>query len=91
MRIKATNARKRRGKNLKVATDEGNKSTSFDAAADYYLKMCRGTAAVPTGRLQELMQLATQQGSVTPEEIADVFDTGELPIEAETSWSVGNV
>lgn len=28
-------------------------------------------------------------GSVTPEEIADVLDTEELPVKAEANWSVG--
>lgn len=89
MRIEATDTRERKWENLKEATGKGHKSTALDAA-DYYLKMCGDTAAVPTGRLEKLMQLATQQGSVTPEEIPDILDTDELPVHAETSWTVGN-
>lgn len=43
----------------------------------------------PTGRVDELMQLAEEHGSVTPQEIADVLDVDELPINASLRWSVG--
>ena len=89
MRIEATEARQQKWDNLKEATGEGHKSTALDAAADYYLKMAGDTTAVPVGAVAELMELATEQGSVTPEEIADVLDTDELSVVAETSWSVG--
>ncbi len=36
------------------------------------------------------MQLAEQQGSVTPAEIADVLNTAELPVTWESNWSVGD-
>lgn len=90
MRIEATDARERKWEYLKEATGEGHKSTALDTAADYYLEMRGGTTAVPTGRIEELMELATEQGSVTPEQIADVLDTDELPVKAETTWSVGD-
>ena len=51
-------------------------------AADYYLKMSGDTVAVPNG--------AVEQGSVTPEEIAEILHTDELTVRAETSWSVGS-
>lgn len=89
MRIEATDVRERKWENLKEATGKGHKSTALDTAADYYLKMAGGTTAAPTGTIVELMELATEQGSVTPEEIANVLDTDELPVEAETRWSVG--
>ena len=89
MRIEATDARERKWENLKEATGKGHKSTALDTAADYYLKMAGGTTAAPTGAVAELMALVTEQGSVTPEEIADVLDTDELPVDAETRWSVG--
>lgn len=89
MRIEATDVRERKWENLKEATGKGHKSTALDTAADYYLKMSGGTTAVPTGAVAELMERAVEEGSVTPEEIADVLDTEELPVEAETSWTVG--
>lgn len=51
--------------------------------------MCGGTTARPTGAVEELMELAVEQGSVTPEEIATVLTTEELSVQAETNWSVG--
>lgn len=89
MRIEATDARERKWENLKDATGEGHKSTALDTAADYYLKMRGDTTAVPTGAIVQLLDYATEQGSVTAEEIADILDTDELPVTAETSYSVG--
>ncbi|WP_128478348.1 hypothetical protein [Halorussus pelagicus] len=89
MRIEATETRKRKWENLKEATGKGHKSTALDAASDYYLKMSGDTTAVPVGAIEQLMERAVEQGSVTPEEIADVLGTEELPVEAETNWSVG--
>jgi len=89
MRIEATDVRERKWENLKEATGEGHKSTALDAAADYFLQMAGGTTAVPNGRVEELMERAVEQGTVTPEEIAEILDTDELPVEAEVSWSVG--
>lgn len=89
MRIEATDARERKWENLKEATGEGHKSTALDAAADYYLKMAGDTTAVPVGAVEELMERAVEEGSVTPEEIAEELDTEELPVEAKMNWSVG--
>lgn len=90
MRIEATEERKRKWENLKEATGKGHKSTALDAAADYYLKMRGNTTAVPNGALEQLMQRASEQGSVTPEEIAEILDTEELPVSASTTWEVGD-
>ncbi|QLH83247.1 hypothetical protein [Halosimplex pelagicum] len=51
--------------------------------------MAGGSGAVPKGQVHELMTVATDQGSVTPEEIAAILDTDELPVEYERRWSVG--
>jgi hypothetical protein len=40
-------------------------------------------------RLVELKQLAEEQGSVTPQEIADVLNVDELPVDAGVEWDVG--
>jgi hypothetical protein len=89
MRIEATEARKRKWENLKEATGKGHKSTALDVAADYYLKMAGDTTAVPVGAIEELMERAVKEGSVTPEEIAEILGTEELPIQAEMDWSIG--
>lgn len=51
--------------------------------------MVGGNAVDPQGRLVELMQMAEDQGSVTPEEIADVIDVDELPVQCDSVRSVG--
>lgn len=90
MRLRMTDSRERRLENLCEATGENTKSKAIDAASAFFIKMAGDTTAVPTGRLEELMELAADQGSVTADEIADVLDTDELPVAAETSWSVGD-
>ena len=89
MRLRMNDRRERRFENLLKATDENAKAKALDAAAEFYIKMAGDTTAVPTGAFVELMELAVDQGSVTPEEIASVLDTDELPVVAEISWSVG--
>ena len=90
-RIRLTDARERKYSNLEDATEQSTRSGALDAAADYYLRMAGGTPAVPEGAVQTLMQRATEQGSVTPEEIAEILDQPELPIEYSHQWSVGDV
>ncbi|MFC7134348.1 MULTISPECIES: hypothetical protein [Salinibaculum] len=81
--------RERRYEALLEATGENTKSKALDTAATYYTRMAGGTDAVPTGKIKDLIELAEEQGSVTPAEIADVLDTDELPLQFETEWSVG--
>ncbi|ELZ22392.1 hypothetical protein C475_17808 [Halosimplex carlsbadense 2-9-1] len=88
-RIRLTDARERKYTNLEDATGESTRSGALDAAADYYLRMAGGTAAVPTGAVETLMQRATEKGSVTPEEIAEILGQPELPVEYSHEFSVG--
>ena len=44
---------------------------------------------VPDGAFEELLATAERQGTVTPEEIAEILDTDAIPVQAETQWSVG--
>lgn len=90
MRIKDTDHRKRVWNWLKDATGERTKSGAVDTAAAFYLKMAGGTGHSPNGAFVELMETAEEEGSLTASEIAEVLDTDELPVEAETSWNVGN-
>ena len=89
MRIHDTDKREREWKMLQEATSEATTSGALDVATNYYLKMRGDNAAAPTGAVEELMQLAIDEGSVTPDQIAEVLDVDELPVEATTSWSVG--
>jgi len=89
MRLRMTDARERRMDALLEATGENTKSKAIDRATKFYIEMAGDNVAIPTGAFVELMERAEQQGSVTAEEIAEILDTEELPVEAETSWSVG--
>jgi hypothetical protein len=89
MRIEKTDARAKKWEYLKAATGESATSKALDRAADYYLRMRGDTTAVPQGKLTELMSAAKSKGSLTPEEIADILDTDELPVRCEVSISVG--
>ena len=89
MRIHDTDKREREWEMLQEATGEATTSGALDVATNYYLKMRGDNATAPTGAIQELMQLAEHQGSVTPREIAEVLDVEELPVEHEQRWSVG--
>ncbi len=90
MRIEKTDARARKWDHLKEATGENATSKALDRAADYYLRMRGDTAAIPKGKVQQLMTEAGTKGSLTPEEIASILNTDELPIRCEVSISVGH-
>ena len=89
MRIEKTAARAKKWEYLKEATDESATSKALDRAANYYLRMRGDTTAVPKGKITELMTAAQNQGSLTPEEIAEILDTDELPIHCEMSVCIG--
>ena len=89
MRLRMTDSRERRMNNLLEATGENTKSKALDTAADFYLRMAGDNTAVPTGAFVELIERSGEQGSVTAEEIAEILNTEELRVEAETTWSVG--
>ena len=87
--IKKTDERERRFEHLKEATGEGYTSQAIDKASKYYLRMAGGTAAIPNGQLAELLAAAEERGSLTGEEIVEILDTDELPLDYDTEWSVG--
>jgi len=87
--IKKTETRERRYEHLREATGEGHTSKALDKAAKYYIRMRGHRTAVPTGKVEELLAKAEEEGSLTVEEIADVLDTDELPVAARTEWTVG--
>lgn len=89
MRIHDTDKREREWEMLQEATGEATTSGAIDVATNYYLQMHGDNAAAPTGAITELMQLAEDQGSVTPAEIAEVLDVEELSVDHEQNWSVG--
>lgn len=73
MRLRMNERRERRLETLLDATGENAKAKAIDRAADHFIKMAGDTTAVPTGAIEELMERAVEQGSVTPEEIAEIL------------------
>lgn len=89
MRLRMTESRERRLDDLQEALDEKTKSKAIDKAATFTVRMRGGCSGVPQGQIAELMKLAEELESVTPEHIADVLDIQEVPLGCETRWNVG--
>lgn len=89
MRIHDTDERDRRWERLKDATGEETTSGAIDTAAKYYLAMGAVDAGHRVGAVDELLSAAAERGSLTAPEIAAILDTPYLPVDAETSYSVG--
>ena len=89
MRIRMTDTRERRIERVKQATGENTKSGAIDVALGFYLQMGATDAGRRVGKLEKLMSAASERGSLTAPEIAAILDTPQLPIEASTSYSVG--
>jgi len=89
MRIRDTEQRKRHWEALQKATGENTVSGVIDTAVNYYLVMHGDTVVEPTGAVPELMEKATDRGSVTAAEIAEILDADELPVEYREEWEYG--
>jgi hypothetical protein len=83
-------ARERLYENVEQCTPHGHRSKALDHAARYYLKMHGHNNVRPTaGAIEELLQLAEQQGSVTAGEIAECLNVEEYPVEVAVDISHG--
>jgi len=81
MNIRMNESRERLYNDLMQTTGAGSKSKALDAAARYYCRMAgRNGVRADQGAIAQLLELAEDQGSVTPKEIADVLSTKEYPI-----------
>lgn len=90
MRIRENDKRKRLYENLLEASSVGTKSGALDEAARFYCRMRGHNGVNPRkGKLEELMATAVDEGSVTPEQIASIMDSEEIPVSASTEWAVG--
>lgn len=87
--IRKTDARERLYENLRDATGENTTAGALDVAASYYLQMAGDNPGVPNGAVKELMEVATEEGSVTPEQIAVILGTDELPVTYSHEFDVG--
>ena len=76
-------------KHLKEATGKGHTSKALDQAVRYYLRMHGSTHAYPTGVIDEVLDIAEAEGSLTAQQIAELLDTDELPVEYDMRRSIG--
>jgi len=90
MRIRDTPERERRIERLKDATGDRTKSGAIDTACEFYLAMAAVDHGARVGKIAELMDAASERGSLTAPEIAAILSTSQLPIDAETTYSVGD-
>ncbi|WP_231183079.1 hypothetical protein [Haladaptatus sp. DYF46] len=92
LRINLTTGKARKSKVAAVCNVfDANKSEAVLQACVYAAEMRGHNAVSPNmGLLEELMTAATERGSLTPEEIAEIISTEEVPVQAETTWAVGN-
>lgn len=91
MRIRMTEDRERLYENLVEASPHGTKSGALDDAVRFYLRCVGGNGVNPgTGNVEELVQLAADNGTVNAEQVADCLDTPEFPVSASTEYHVGN-
>lgn len=86
MSIRVDDRRERLFDRLEDATGEATRASALEAAARYY---CHMDGAATEGAVEELMQLAVQEGSVTPEQIADVLDHQTLPVAVTVDVEIG--
>lgn len=81
--------RERLYENLKEATGKGHKSKALDQAAAYYLRMHGDTIVYPTGTIDEVLNAAEAEGSLTAQQIAELLNVDELPVAYKASRSIG--
>lgn len=67
-----------------------NKSAAVLDACKFLARMAGGTSVqVGPGKFAELLEAAEERGSLTGQEIVEMLDTEEVPLEYETEWVVG--
>lgn len=86
MTIRVDKRRERLFDRLEDATGETTRAGALEAAARYYCHMEGGSI---TGAVEELIQLAVEEGNVSPEQIAELLDHETLPVEVSRDIEVG--
>ena len=88
--IRMTDRRETLFEALEDATGENTRSGAIDVAAEYYCFMRGENRRQPaSGRVERLVRRAREEGSLTAEQIADVLDCDELPVQYEVSTRYG--
>ena len=88
MRIADTDDRQRLWEMLVECSDQNTKSKAIEDAARYYCRM-RGARGYNSA-VEELLDRAVDEGSLTAAEIAAIIDARELPVAVETEVAVGD-
>jgi len=86
MRIRENEQRLRLYDRLEEATDEATRSGAIDRAASYFCRMA-GTETQES-QIEELLQKAEKEGSLTAPEIADALDAPQLSVSATVDHNV---
>lgn len=84
--------RERLYEQLMRCSPENTRSGAIDQAVLFYCIMVGGNGYVPgDGQLADVMNTAIEEGSVTPEQIADCLDSDPVPVkyEVQRELSVG--
>ena len=88
MRIADTKDRERLWEMLVECSDQQTKSKAIEDAARYYCRM-RGARGYNSA-VEELLDRAVDEGSLTAAEIAAILDARELPVDVETEVAIGD-
>jgi predicted DNA-binding protein len=80
--IRLTDAREQRFEDLKDATNAGSRTRALDVAAEHYLADLKNK--------RELMSRLADGEQLSPNEIAGLLSTPELPVGFEASADVGS-
>jgi hypothetical protein len=87
MRIADTEDREHLWEMLVECSDQSTKSKAIEDAARYYCRM-RGARGYNSA-VEELLDRAVDEGSLTADEIAAILDARELPVAVETEVAIG--
>lgn len=90
MRIRMNDRRERLYDRLKESATANTKSGAIDEAARFYLEMAAEDHGRQVGALAELLEAAEDRGSLTGEEIVEILDTDQVPLEYRSEWSIGD-
>lgn len=90
LRIRLNDSRERQIDRLMDATGERTKAGAVDEAIAFYLQLAAVDHGSRVGQLDELMRTAAERGSLTAPEIAAIVDTPQVPVSADTTYSVGS-
>ena len=87
MRLRMNPERERRLNELCDALDENTKSKAIDRAAELTIDLL-GSGDYNKSQIDELLETAESEGSLTTREIATILNTDVVPIEYESNWSI---